>query len=308
MTSQDIADTALTATTGQRTASRTVEIMSGPVQRMRHSRLGMWLSGMSPRRRLLSIAITVALLAAAAAGIAVGAAHAPGGPTGTGQQAGAPQNRLGPVLLVPGYGGSTGALDSLASQIQATGRSATVLNLPGTGTGSLVTDAALLNSAVNDALANGAPSVDIVGYSAGGVVALIWARRDNGFDRARHIITLGAPFHGTSLAAAAQAFVPGACPVACQQLTPGSSLLASLDVASPAGLPHWLSLWTTDDQVVTPPNSARLAGAIDVPVQSVCPALSISHSELPTNPDVTAIVLQALSAGPLRSPTSADCH
>jgi triacylglycerol lipase len=285
--------------------------MSGPVQRIRQGRLAMRLSGMSPRRRLLGIVVAVVVLAAAAAGIAVGAAHAPGG-AGAGSpgagQAAPPQNRPGPVLLVPGYGGSTASLDSLASQIQATGRAATVLNLPGTGTGSLVTDAALLNSAVNSAMAHGAPSVDVIGYSAGGVVALIWARRYDGFDRARRIITLGSPFHGTSVAAAAEAFVPGACPVACQQLTPGSTLLASLDAASPAGLPHWLSLWTTDDQTVKPPDSARLAGAIDVPVQSVCPGVSITHSQLPTNPDVTAMVLQALSTAPLRAPTSADCR
>ena len=310
--SQDMADTGLTGRTVQQTASRTVEVMSGPVQRMRRSRLAMWLSGMSRQRRLLGIVVAAAVLAAAAAGIAAGVAHGgsgqPGSNTGAGQQAGPQQNRPGPVLLVPGYGGSTAALDALASQIQATGRTATVLNLPGTGTGSLVADAAVLNSAVNNALAQGAPSVDVIGYSAGGVVALIWARRDDGFHRARRVITLGSPFHGTSLAAAAQAFVPGACPVACQQLTPGSQLLASLDVASPAGLPDWLSLWTTDDQTVTPPDSARLAGAIDVPVQSVCPAVSISHSQLPTNSAVTAIVLQAISAAPLRSPTSADCR
>ena len=146
------------------------------------------------------------------------------------------------MLLVPGYGGSTGSLDSLASRIRATGRTATVLDLPGTGTGNLVTDAAaLLNSAVNNAVAHGAPSVDVIGYSAGGVVALIWARQDDGLNRARRIITLGSPFHGTSLASAAQAFVPDACPVACQQLTPGSPLLASLDVTSSAGLPHWIT-------------------------------------------------------------------
>jgi len=309
--SQDMADTGLTGRTVQRAASRTVEHMSGPVQRMRRSRLAMWFSGMSPQRRLLGIVVAAAILAAAAAGVVVGVKHGgpgqAGGATGAGQ-AGPPQNRPGPVLLVPGYGGSTGSLDSLASQIQAAGRTATVLNLPGTGTGSLITDAALLNSAVNSAMAHGAPSVDVIGYSAGGVVALIWARRYDGFDRARRIITLGSPFHGTSLAAAAQAFVPGACPVACQQLAPGSTLLASLDVASPAGLPHWLSLWTTDDQTVKPPDSARLAGAIDVPVQSVCPGASITHSQLPTNPDVTAMVLQALSAAPLRAPTSADCR
>jgi triacylglycerol lipase len=287
--------------------SRTVESMGGLLDRVRSGRLAAYLSGMSPRRRALGIVVTVAVLVAAIAGISAGLRHASRGAVTPGQAAGPAQNRPGPVLLVPGYGGSTTSLDSLASHIQATGRTAIVLHLPGTGTGSLITDAALLNTAVNNELAHGAPSVDIVGYSAGGVVALIWARRDDGVARARRIITLGSPFHGTSLASAAQAFVPGACPVACQQLTPGSALLTSLDVGDPAGLPRWLSLWTTDDQVVDPPDSARLPGAIDVPIQSVCPSASISHSQLPINPDVTAMVLQAISAAPLQAPTSADC-
>ncbi len=299
---------AVAGTTGTGQAwSRTVELMGGPVDRQRRGRLGSRFSGLPRRRRILAIAVAAIVLASAAA-VAVAVSHRRQSNSGQVPQQAAPaQNRPGPVLLVPGYGGSTAALDVLASRIRATGRTATVLTMPGNGTGSLVADAAVLNAAVNDALAHGAPSVDVIGYSAGGVVALIWARRDDGFERARRIITLGAPFHGTSLAAAAQAFVPGACPVACQQLIPGSSLLDGLDTASASGLPRWMSLWTTDDQVVTPPTSARLPGAVDVPVQSVCPAASISHSQLPTNADVTAMVLQALGTGPLRKPTAADC-
>jgi hypothetical protein len=68
-----------------------------------------------------------------------------------------------------------------------------------------------------------------------------------------------------------------------------------------------MSLWTTGDQVVTPPESARLAGAINVPIQAICPGERISHDQLPTNPVVTEIVLQAIGPGPLRAPTSADC-
>jgi triacylglycerol lipase len=230
------------------------------------------------------------------------AAHHAAGP------AGPAQDRPGPVLLVPGYGGGTGSLDSLASRIRASGRRATVLHLPGGGTGSLVADAALLNTAVNRALRSGAPSVDVIGYSAGGVVALIWARRDDGAARARRIITLGAPFHGTQLAAAAAALLPGECPAACRQLVPGSALLASLDVSSAAGLPRWLSLWSTDDAVVMPPASARLAGAIDVPVQAVCPAANITHTQLPTSPVVVTMVLAALGRAPLAQPTAADCR
>lgn len=261
------------------------------------------MAGLSPRRRLLASGL--ALLIAVAVGVAAVAVLRAGPRQPSRRPA---QDRLGPVLLVPGYGGQTGSLQVLASSIRATGRTAIVLRLPGTGTGSLIADAGVLNSAVSQALDRGAPSVDVIGYSAGGVVALVWARRDDGAGKARRIITLGAPFHGTALAAGAEGFVPGACPAACQQLTPGSSLLASLNVADPAGLPHWLSLWTTDDSTIVPPDSARLAGAVNVPIQSLCPAARISHSQLPTNPVVTAIVLQAIGRGPLRYPPAADCR
>ena len=175
------------------------------------------------------------------------------------------------MLLVPGYGGSTAGLAVLARRIRATGRAALVIRLPGNGTGSLTRYAGVLNQAVNRALRDGAPSVDVIGYSAGGVTALLWAREDDGDRKARRVVTLGSPFHGTAVATAAQGLAPSACPTACVQLIPGSRLLAGLAAGVPARLP-WLSLWTTDDQTVTPPASARLAGAIDVPVQSVCPA------------------------------------
>ena len=265
----------------------------------RGSRLG----ALSPRRRLL-LAVIAVLVAAAAAAAAVAAVR--GGSAGT---AGGypPQDRPGPVLLVPGYGGQTGSLSVLAARIRATGRAATVVRLPGSGTGDLNADASALNTAVGRVLDSGAPSVDVIGYSAGGVVALLWARHDDGPAKARRVITLGSPFHGTALAAGAAGFVPGACPAACQQLVPGSSLLAGIDAAPVPARPPWMSLWTTDDQVVTPPGSARLAGALNVPIQSVCPAERISHTQLPTNPVVIAIVLQAIGPGPLRAPTAADC-
>ena len=78
-------------------------------------------------------------------------------------------------------------------------------------------------------------------------------------------------------------------------------------MAGGTGLPPWLSLWTSDDQVVTPPDSARLAGAIDVPVQTVCPALAVSHSAMPSNPAVINMVLAAVGRAPLARPTAAAC-
>lgn len=288
----------------------------------RRGGLSSWFAGLSRPRRMLAVAAAIAILVAAgtvAIGAASGAppqayqhqalAHARrAGRPGPASPVGPAQDRPGPVLLVPGYGGDTGSLAALASRIRAAGRRAIVLSLPGTGTGSLVADAALLNAAVVRAMRGGAPSVDVIGYSAGGVVALLWARHDDGAARARRIVTLGAPFHGTQLAAVAQALVPGQCPAACRQLVPGSPLLTSLDVARGAGLPPWLSIWTADDKVVTPPGSARLAGAIDIELQAVCPTLAVTHSQLPTDPAVINMVLGAVSRAPMATPNHAVCH
>ena len=69
----------------------------------------------------------------------------------------------------------------------------------------------------------------------------------------------------------------------------------------------WLSVWTADDDTVTPPGPAsQLAGAVQVQVQAVCPGARVPHSALPTDPAVTGLVLQALSAEPLAG-ASGDC-
>ena len=248
---------------------------------------------------LSSVAVAVVAVVVAAVVATSGAKAAP--------EAGTPdQNRPGPVLLVPGYGGGQGALDELAARIrQATGRTAEVLTLAGDGTGDLVEQAAVLAAAVEKAYEQGAPSVDVVGYSAGGVVARLWVSREGGAHQARRVVTLGAPMHGTGLATAGGALVPGACPAACVQLAPGSSLLRELAKEPiPPTLP-WLSIWTDRDETVTPPDSARLDGAVNVALQQVCPGNQAAHGDLPTDPAVTELVLQALGTGPLEVPT--DC-
>jgi pimeloyl-ACP methyl ester carboxylesterase len=216
------------------------------------------------------------------------------------------QDRAGPVLLVPGYGGGTGSLDQLAGRLRAAGRQATVVPLPGDGTGDLNQQADTLDGYVNSALAGGAPSVDVIGYSAGGVVARLWAQDHNGTHKARRIVTLGSPEHGAQIAAAGTAFVPGACPTACQQLAPGSSLLARLRTPVPTP-PAWLAVWTTADQTVTPPDSARIEGATNLPVQSICPQSTIGHSQLPTDPFVDAAILAAIGPGPITVPPPTAC-
>ncbi len=217
-------------------------------------------------------------------------------------------HRPGDVLLVPGYGGSTAALDQLAGKITAAGGRATVVRLAGDGTGDLQQQAGVLNGYVNQALAAGSGPVTVIGYSAGGVVAWLWDVDYDGVAKARRIITLGSPLHGADLAAVGATDLPGACPAACEELVPGSSMLNRLRETGPATRPPWLSLWTTDDQVVQPPDSARLPGAVNVPLQSVCPGVSIGHGQLPTAPLVVGIVLRTLRSPALTSPRPADCR
>jgi triacylglycerol lipase len=258
-----------------------------------------WWTGLSGRRRLLFGALAVLAVALVLVlGVRGLAGDSRGGLP--------PQDRPGPVLLIPGYGGSRDSLGELAGRIGASGRETRVLTLPGDGTGDLLAQVAVLEREIDAALERGAPSVDLIGYSAGGVVARLWLARHDGEQRARRVITLGAPLHGTTLAATGSVLLPDACPTACQQLVPGSALLSSVERA-PVPLP-WLSIWTENDETVTPPDSARLDGAVNLPLQQLCPGVRIGHSELPGSPLVGAIVQAALSQAPLTSrPANTVC-
>lgn len=250
---------------------------------------------MSPRRRLLVLGVAAVLIM-----ITVVVAVRVVGSGAHGERP--PQNELGPVLLIPGYGGSRDALIVLAGRIRATGRDAEVLTLPGNGTGDLAAQVAVLKAA-----ADAAPSVDVIGFSAGGVVAGLWVARSGGAIKARRVVTLGSPLHGARLAGAGAALAPDACPPACRQLAPGSAVLAELDRAAVATEVPWLSVWTADDETVIPPQSARLAGAVNVELQAVCSGARVAHGQLPTDPLVIGLVLRALGTEPLREPDSSEC-
>jgi triacylglycerol esterase/lipase EstA (alpha/beta hydrolase family) len=262
------------------------------------------LQSLSPRRRATLIALVAAVALAAGVVVAVVVARGSGGTA----SARARQDQPGPVLLVPGYGGLLSSLDDLTARLRAAGRDAEAVPMPGDGTGDLTEQARVLNTAVQARLAAGAPSVDLVGYSAGGVVVRLWAKRYDGAAHARRIVTLGSPHHGAGVASLAQAFVPGLCPVACQQLAPGSALLRQLNAGdeTPAG-PQWLSVWTSQDETVTPPDSAVLAGAVDVRLQSVCADEVVQHSQLPRDPLVLGLVAAAVGTRPITAPAPGQC-
>lgn len=258
------------------------------------------------RRRVVLAASTLALVAVLAIVLAAVVSTRRDSNTGSAARRPTDQNALGPVLLIPGYGGSTNGLDDLAGTLRRHGRDVTVVHLPDNAQGDLDQQAVTVNSAASAALRRThARTVDVVGYSAGGVVARLWIRDHGGAAKTRRVLTLGSPQHGTSIAALAGSLLPGACPTACRQLAPDSTVLAGLNRGdeTPAG-PTWVSIWTTHDDVVLPPASASLAGALDFTVQSVCPADTVDHTGLPTDRSVQAMVVAELAAGqPVRPRT-----
>jgi uncharacterized alpha/beta hydrolase family protein len=214
----------------------------------------------------------------------------------------------GPVLLVPGYGGNVQSLEPLAEALRSAGRTAVVVDPVGDGTGDLRTEAEHLGEVADRVREDaGATSVDVVGYSAGGVVARLWVRDGDGGDMARRVLALGSPQHGTSQAALGAEFA-GGCPTACEQLIPDSDLLRRLNAGdeTPAG-PAWATIRSTTDQVVTPVDSAALSGALNILVQDVCPGSNAAHGDLPRNPVVLAALDSVLGAGTPQAPSAVRC-
>lgn len=273
----------------------------------------------APRRRL---AISLLALVLVAAVVALALVLHPAGSsgvtrtTGTGSGATAAtstavdQSVQGTVLLVPGYGGGTSGLRVLAGALAAAGREVQVVDAVDGGTGDLADQADALQRAARTALDGGAPSVDVVGYSAGGVVVRLWLAGDGAGEPVRRVVTLGSPHQGTDLARFAAVNAPQDCPLACQQLEPGSSLLTSLPQVPGAdrGV-RWTSAWSADDQVVVPPaDASSLRGAVDVELQQVCSASTVDHGRLVTDPLPVGLVDAALDGPVLEAaPPSSSC-
>ncbi len=261
------------------------------------------LDALSPQRRRLVLG-TGALLAALVLTLVIAAVVR----STLGSAEPVAQDQPGPVLLVPGYGGNGDSLGPLVAALRSAGRVAVVVGPVGDGTGDLRTSAKHLGEVADRVLDDtGADSVDVIGYSAGGVVARLWVRDEGGDAVARRVLTLGSPQHGTSQAALGLQLA-GGCPVACEQLVPDSDVLRRLNAGdeTPHG-PLWMTVRSTSDEVVTPVESAALDGAVNLVIQDVCPGSTAAHGDLPSDPVVLAALASGLGREAPTAPADADC-
>ena len=59
--------------------------------------------------------------------------------------------------------------------------------------------------------------------------------------------------------------------------------------------------------MVLPPESAELTGALNIEIQSVCPASAVDHTGLPTDPLVARMVAAELAGAAVVPLSAADC-
>lgn len=197
----------------------------------------------------------------------------------------------GTVLLIPGYGGGVAGLAGLENDLAEQGIPVEVVDI-GDGTGDLRSYAADVRQRAQELVAAGQPAPDLIGFSAGGIIARVAA--DDNPELYRKVVTLASPHNGTATADAGALF--GECPQACQQMRTDSELLASL---SQAKYPDdWLSVWSDTDSVIRPPESSELPGIRSYRLQEFCPG-TIEHGSVPSDPRTLAVVAAFLEQMPL---------
>jgi triacylglycerol lipase len=257
------------------------------------------LRSLSPRRRLLLLVVALLAVAGSLAGLLLGLR--PG-------QIGKPPDGPVPVVLVHGYDGTPATLGTLATRLRRAGRQVVTVELPDRGTGDIDLSAGMVARAVD---ATRAARIDLIGYSTGGIVVRDYLGQPGRAGRARHVVLLATPNHGTQIAGMASLLGPQLCNGACPQLAPDSQLLQRLNrlaggVEIPAG-PDVTSIWTARDRTVTPPSSAVLAGARNIRLQDVCADSAASHGELVRDPLAIGLIVRAVGGALTRQPGPGDC-
>jgi len=109
--------------------------------------------------------------------------------------------------------------------------------------------------------ATGARQVVLVTHSMGGVVARACLRDASAATRVAKIVSLAAPYHGSELAR----WAVGANG---RQLRPGNAWLEALNTSELPPVPV-VSLFSWHDNFVAPQDSARLPGALSVPLTGI---------------------------------------
>jgi triacylglycerol lipase len=178
--------------------------------------------------------------------------------------------------------------------------------------GPVADSAAELGQFVQSVLgATGAKQVDLVGHSQGGMMPRYYMGFLGGAKYVHQLIGIAPSNHGTqgliAPSPAGMVLDTTATSTACQACADqyaGSSFMAQLNsVGDTVAGPSYTVISTRYDEVVTPYTSQALAGSskqvTNLVLQDYCPLDAIEHDQSPNDPNVWALVSNALlQAGP----------
>ncbi len=161
--------------------------------------------------------------------------------------------------------------------------------IPGLNTQDIAASSEVVKERVIEILRRtGAPHVNLVGVSLGGVIAVHFVRVLAGHAYVRRTVALGSPFGGVRLAG-----LVGRLPLrlhAAEQIAPGSALIRAIHDAAdaPADI---VSIWAEGDAVV-PREAAHLPGARNV--RAPIGTYPIAHYQLVVDPRNLAFMADEL--------------
>lgn len=230
-----------------------------------------------------------------------------------------------PVILVHGTGGRMAMWKTLSPMLKHEGYCVFALNYgaadPGPtpedtsyGTADLNKSAKELGAFV-DAVrtATGAPKVDIVGHSQGGMMPRLYLKNDGGADpdhpernKVNSLVALSPSNHGTYnlgaqvgqvLSALGGISTDGLMNVALEQQAYQSAFIKALNAGGETepGV-HYTVIATLYDQTITPFTSSFLVGpdVQNILLQSTCATATPTHNQMPIDPSALWLVMRAL--------------
>ena len=226
-------------------------------------------------RMAAAVGVVVAIVLATVAGW-VGA-----GPV----QAGSPR----PVLIVNGFNAVDADIAGLKSYLQGQGFTVYTMNQSGSPPGSapITTTATAVDAKIASIRsATGAPLVDIVGYSQGGLAGRHDVKFLGGLSEVGVFVSLGTPNYGDSSAQLCALFWRG-----CADMVPGSAFLNQLNSGDPTpGAIPYTHLYSSSEGGETTP----LPGATNVAVQTLCPGRTVAHADEPDDHALQQMIQAAL--------------
>ena len=201
-----------------------------------------------------------------------------------------------PAVIVHGtFGDQKSLLDNLSLSLKKDGFCVYALDYGNRATGPIEQSAQQLGEFVDRVLAStGAPKVELVGHSQGGMMPRYYIKNLGGAAFVEDLVGLAPSNHGTTVNSA---FSSSPFCVSCDQQRAGSDFLTALNTPDETpGDVDYTQVETRYDQVVVPYTSAFLeAGpqSTNILLQDRCRLDTAEHLSIPMDPQAIAWVLDA---------------